>query len=136
MSKIELTDSMMDILGKMAEGNPGAIMAMMGIIKEHDAIDPQAALGALGALLMLDDMGIYGWHIAVLFSDTAGKSVRKFLLLMRAVQLGIFSHSKFKAMSEDSSRQNTLSPEEWADIDAKVCEELAEFARPETKAKP
>lgn len=37
MSRIELTDTLIDSMVKMSEGNPGAISAMMEIIAEHNA---------------------------------------------------------------------------------------------------
>ena len=39
MSRLELTDTGMDVIVKMADGNPGAVMAMSMILKEHDKID-------------------------------------------------------------------------------------------------
>lgn len=45
MSRIELTDSAMDVFMKMSDGNPGAISAMMDIHQNAEAIDPQAMMG-------------------------------------------------------------------------------------------
>lgn len=129
MSKIELTDTPMDMLTKMSEGDPGALMAMMAIMQEHDAIDPQAAMGAIGAILLLDTWEIYGTEIYVLFSDKCNKDVRQLLMLMRATQLGIFSNAKLKEMAADKMRQVNLTDDEWVDIDSKVCDQLEEFKR-------
>ena len=52
------------------------------------------------------------------------------LMLMRATQLGLFSHIKLKEMAADQMRQVNLSDEEMADLDEKVCEQLKDFARP------
>jgi len=104
MSRIELTDSPMDALIKMAEGNPGAAVAMMDILKQHDEIDPQAMLGGLGTIMILDTWGIYGSSIYILYSDKCDRNVRQLLMLLRATQLGFFSHTKLQQMAEDQMR--------------------------------
>ena len=100
MSKIQLTDTPMDILINMADGNPGAISALMEILKEGDAIDPQAFMGGLGAIMILDTWKIYGSDIYILFNDKCNRDVRQMLMLMRATQLGFFSHTKLQSRSK------------------------------------
>lgn len=133
MSRIELTDSTTDALVKMAEGNPGAIHAMMAILEHHDSIDPQAMMGGLGSILLLDTWEIYGTNIYVLFNDKCNRDVRKFLLLERACQLGHLPQSKLKTMAADQMRQINLSDEEWQEIDNFVCGKLGDFQRPAEK---
>lgn len=128
-NRIELTDTTMDALIKMVDGNPGAIQALMAIMDKHDQIDPQAMLGGIGAVMMLDEWGIYGSSIYVLYSDKCGRDVRKMLMLMRAVQLGHLDQSRLQAMAADQMRRITLTDEEWADLDAKVCADLDDFQR-------
>ena len=130
MSRIELTDSAKDALVKMAEGNLGAIEAMMEIIKQHDDIDPQAMFGGLGTIMILDTWEIYGTDISVLFSHKCGKDVRKMLMIMRAVQLGLFSEVKLREMAADQTRQVNIPAEEWERLDNEVCGCLEEFAKP------
>lgn len=129
MSRIELTDTGMDALVKMAEGNPGAIQAMMDIMEKHDQIDPQAAMGALGAIMILDTWEIYGTDIYILYNDKCGRDVRKMLMIMRATQLGMFSHAKLKEMAADQMRSVDISDEEWQGLDDQVCERLEDFAK-------
>ena len=128
-TRIELTDTLMSITMKMAEGNPGAMGAIMEIIQQHDTIDPQGAMGGMGGLLLLDTWGIYGSDIYILFSDKCQKDVRKMLMIMRATQLGLFSHVKLKEMAADQSRRVDITPDEWQDLDDQVCEQLTEFAK-------
>lgn len=130
MSRIELTDNLTDIIVKMAEGNPGAATAMMEIYTKGAEIDPQVALGGLGAIMLFDTFGIYGTEIYVIWSDKCKKDTRLTLMLLRAVQLGLMSESKLKTMAEDQTRQVDLTPEEWADYDQQVCDKLEQFARP------
>jgi hypothetical protein len=129
-SRITLSDTGMDVLTKMAEGNPGALTAMMEILEKHDQIDPQAMMGGLGAILILDTWDIYGSSIYVLFSDKCNRDVRKMLMLMRATQLGFFPHEKLQAMAADQARQVDLTDEEFNELDRKVCDRLDEFAKP------
>lgn len=130
MSRIDLTDTLTSIVKKMSDNNPGAINAMMTILSEHDRIDPQAAMGGLGAILSLDTNEIYGTNIYILFSDKCGRDVRKMLMIMRATQLGFFTPLRLKEMAHDQTRQINLSKEEWASLDKQVCDRLEDFAKP------
>ena len=78
-SRIELTDSTVSALTKMSDGNPGAASAMVEIIQKGGKIDPDSAMGGLGAILSLDTHRIYGTDIYVLFSDICDKDVAKML---------------------------------------------------------
>ena len=130
MSRLELSDTGMDVIVKMADGNPGAITAMADIMANHEEIDPQAVMGGLGAIMILDTWEIYGTDIYVLWNDKCNRDVRQMLMLMRATQLGLFSHTKLQEMAGDQMRQVNLSDEEMAELDEKVCEQLEDFARP------
>ena len=133
MTRIELKDTGMDAIIKMAGGNPGAMMAMGEIMEKHDEIDPQAALGGMGAIMLLDTWGVYGTGIYVLFNDKCNRDVRQILMLMRATQLGFFPHTKLQEMAHDQMREINLSDEEWEELDKKVCDQLSEFKRPDEK---
>lgn len=133
-ARIELTDNPQQVLIKMSDGNPGALTAMLEIMKEGDAIDPQAFAGGLGAIMILDTWEIYGSSIYVLFNDKCDHDVRKMLMLMRATQLGHFSQVRLQQMAADQGREINLSDEEWADLDAKVCEQLEGFQKPKEAA--
>ena len=133
MSRVELTDNLLDVFGKMAEGNPGALAAMMDIVEKHPAVDPQAAMGGLGVIMSFDDMEIYGSAIYVLWSDKCGKDSRKLIMLMRARQLGFFSEDKIKRMAADQMREIDLTPEEYESLDKQVCDQLESFQRPTAK---
>lgn len=126
-SRIGLTDTHISAIAKMSDGNPDALSAMMQIMQEHDNIDTEAMFGGLGAIMLLDTWEIYGSDIYVLFNDKCDRDVRRMLLLMRATQLGLFSESRLRELASD---QVNLTPEEWDDIDKKVCNRLEGFARP------
>lgn len=47
MSRIDLADTLKDMIVKCAEGNPGALTVLCRIVEEHAAIDPDSALPGL-----------------------------------------------------------------------------------------
>jgi hypothetical protein len=134
MSRIQLNDSVMDAVIKMVEGNPGALSALMDVMEKAERIDPQSAFGALGVILSLDTHQIYGSSIYVLWSDKCNRDCRRMLMLLRAVQLGLFPESQLQTMAADQARKINLTEEEFEALDKQVCEQLVDFARPASKA--
>jgi hypothetical protein len=114
MSRINLTDNTVDVITKMAEGNPGALTAMMNLIKETPKIDPDNIMGSIGTLLMLDTWGIYGTDIYVLWSDICGRDTAKTISVIRACQLGIFNPTILKDAThrQDYSGKKLIPVEE------------------------
>ena len=128
-ARIELSDTAQDVLIKMSDGNPGALSAMMDIMKKHDSIDPQAMLGWLGAIMILDTWQIYGTDIYVLWSDKCKRDTRKMLMLMRATQLGEFPKSRLRELAADQGRTVNLTESQWYELDEKVCSQLDQFQK-------
>lgn len=91
-------------------------------------------MGGIGAVMILDTWEIYGTDIYVLWNDKCNRDVRQMLMIMRATQLGFFSHERLQEMASDQMRQINLTDEEWEDLDNKVCERLEDFARKENVA--
>lgn len=123
--RIKLTDSPLDIVVKMCEGNPGAINTLFQML-EPNGIDPDDAMGGYGAILMLDSIGIYGTDIYVLYSDICGKDLAKMLAVLRAVQFGFFDRCVLK----DAAHRQDYSGREMVPVDelyAKVIEKLPRF---------
>ena len=134
MSRMQLTDSALEMIVEMSDGNPGAIQALGAIINQSAAIDPQSALGGMGPILSLDTHQIYGADIYVLYSDKCQRNVRKLLVLLRACQLGIMPESLLQSLAADQKREIELTTDEFNELDAKVCEKLEEFQRPTAPA--
>jgi len=88
MTKLDLNDSIEDIMIKMSEGNPGAISVCMMLYTKGGAIDPDALFGGLGGVLSLDSLGIYGSKIWMLFKDVCKQDLVKTSAMLRAWQLG------------------------------------------------
>ncbi len=129
-SRIKLSDSPVDAMIKMAEGNPGAIGALSAMVRLGNDIDPQGMMGGMGKIMMLDTWEIYGTGIYVLWSDKCGKDTRKLFMIMRACQLGFLSQTKLQQMAADQFRQVNLTEEEFARYDHLVCDRLEEFQKP------
>ncbi len=64
--KIQLTDTPMDIITKMSEGNPGVVRVLCELFKQEHGFM---------LLLDLDDMGIRGPMIWVAFKDHCKQDV-------------------------------------------------------------
>ena len=123
--RIKLTDNTMDVVVKMSDGNPGAINILMQMLQPNN-IDPDNGLGGLGAILMLDSLGIYGTDIYVLNNDICERNLAKMLATLRAVQLGLFSGDVLK----DAAHRQDYSGRELVPVDElyeKVKEKLPNF---------
>lgn len=127
MSRIQLTDTTMDAMCKMAEGNLGAITVMVQLVKRGKEIDPQGFLGGWGAILSLDTHGIYGPEIWMFYKDVCGEDIRIMIGLLRAIQLGFISESLVK-----SAIQNYGTGIDIPKLMAQVEEGLSEFAKEST----
>lgn len=129
--KIKLTDSTMDVVVKMSEGNPGAMNVIMQMLQPNN-IDPDNAMGGLGAILLMDTYGIYGTDIYILNNDICDRSLPKTLAVLRATQMGMFDSNILKdaCHRQDRSRKQLVPVEE---LYLKVKERLPNFdAQPET----
>lgn len=93
-----------DCLVVLGEGNPGALTAMMEMFKHSPAIDPQALLGGMAPIFSLDQYGIYGPRIWMLYKYVCGHDVGKTLALLRGVQLGmIYQHQLDEAIDTENA---------------------------------
>lgn len=128
-TRIELTDTTVDVIAKLSEGNPGAMTAMMDLMSICEEIDPQSFMGQLAPLLSFDTHGIYGSAIYIVYNDKCNRDPRKVLVLLRAVQLGIMKESTLVDMANDQMGFINLTEEEFKDIDAAVCLRLDDFKR-------
>lgn len=88
-TRITLADSKMECLTKMVEGNPGALRVLADILEQTGKIDPRNMMGGLGMIASLDNYGIYGSQIWMLYKDVCGQSIPKMVACLRACQLGL-----------------------------------------------
>lgn len=90
-SRIEITDTLINVVTKITDGNPGAIRVCLEIYQHGNEIDSLAWHGGLVSLLELDSIGIYGSRIWMLYKDVCKESIEDTIAMLRAVQLGILS---------------------------------------------
>ena len=126
-NRINLEDDHVAILTKLCEGNIGALNVLINLFKENGTIDPDSAMGPFGTILSLDQLGIYGSHIWILFKYRCGQSMVKLVALFRAHQLGFVSDDRIILASQDPGTLVDL------DTDAllkQVQERLPAFGQP------
>lgn len=124
--RIQLGQTLVQSMTLMAEGNPGAIKALLEVMNKTDKIDPDSALGGYGPMLQLDSYGIYGSEIYILYSDICNRNLPQMIAVLRAVQLGFFKREVLKdAVSRQDRTGKDLVPVE--DLYLKVIEALPEF---------
>jgi hypothetical protein len=107
MGRIVPSDSIHEALQKMSEGNPDAISAMLDIYGQTLEIDPTVGLGQLHYILWLDDLGVYGGTIWVLYKDVCGQDAEKVLTLCRAWQLGLLKKTALIHIITSGQRYDT-----------------------------
>lgn len=112
--RLTLTDSPLDMIMKMMDGNPGAMGALTEMIQKGESIDPDAWHGGFANMLLLDSMGIYGTDIYVLWSDICGRNTAKMIAVLRAVQMGHFD----TAILKDACSRQDRSGKAMVDADA------------------
>ena len=103
---IDLTSTPVDIIVKMADGNPGAARVMADMFNSAPKIDPSNVLGGYGPVLFLDTLGIYGHRVWMLYKDVCGEDLTKTLAALRAVQMGIASRSSLVSAIDGKSSFN------------------------------
>lgn len=123
MTRITGSDSIIDALVKLSDGNPGAINVLTGIVKHGSEID-RDSVGPLFSILFLDTLELYGPSIWILYKKVCKQNLILFLAVIRACQLGIISEEDIKI---------SLKPDAYnldvEDIHKKVCERLPNFTK-------
>ena len=88
MSKLQLTDSTIEILDKMSEGNPGAISILTTLLFKETA--QEMVDSVMHIILPLDTLGVYGSKLYMLWTDACDKNedkVKKVIELWRTGKL-------------------------------------------------
>jgi len=85
MSKIGLNDSIMDVMVKMSDGNPGAITCLMDIMQKQDWY---GGADSFIMILSFDTLELYGSNLYILWSDCCDRDLVKLELVLRNWQMG------------------------------------------------
>lgn len=106
-TRIELTDTTMGMILKMAGGNPGAMTVIVQLLEKGEAIDPDAAFGSLAQVLALDTHGIYEEKIWMFYKDICNQDIGMMIGLLRGIQLGIMPKRELKdALDQNYARMD------------------------------
>lgn len=125
MNELPIGVTAIDAIVAMAKGNVGASVAMSTSLMIESAIDPKTSSSFIHSL---DGYGIYGPSIHILFKDKCDSNIRKFIMIIRATQLGFFNHNRLQQMAAEP-RDYYLSEEEFNSLDDQVCERLPDFQK-------
>jgi hypothetical protein len=97
MTRLELNDSVLDIVTKLSEGNPGVTDVCKELHSQEAEIAKDSAIQGLGSLLLsLDTYAIYGEDIWMLYKDVCGEDIEKTIAVLRSCQLGLTSSIDLK----------------------------------------
>jgi hypothetical protein len=124
--RIGLNTTLLQASMLVSEGNPGAMTALMALIKESPKIDPQSIWKEWGPFMSFDSYAIYGSEIHVLYKYICEFNCLKVLTLLRAVQLGLLPCAALKTAIE--TEQHNFNFEELL---YKVQEQVSQFGREE-----
>lgn len=130
MSKINLDMTGVDAIIAMSENNPGAATVLSRVVREAANIDPQAVGNGWFVIMTLNDMGIYGPRIWMLYKDVCNQSLPHMLAVLRADQLG-----QLAGVTSDRIQHAIDNHGEGIDIDAAmgaVQARLPQFNQEET----
>lgn len=86
--RIQLNDTFITSVTKLAEGNPGAVNVLAQLYSTTAAVDPDNIMGGFGSLLGIDSLGIYGCEIWQLYKDVCYENILNVHILLRGWQLG------------------------------------------------
>ncbi len=128
MSRINLDDTLIDIIVKMADGNPGAASVMGELMRDGHLIDPDNMFGGMSCIMRLDSLGIYGPNIWILYKDVCGESIFNLVALLRGFQLG-FTNELVIRDHLNVLKSNGIPFAGLDELILKVQEELPNFSR-------
>ena len=86
-TRINQSDSFQSCIEKLAECNPGAMLALIAIANQSES----APMGTRTPLLQLDAAGIYGPRIWMLYKDVCNENAEVAVGLLNANQQGVLS---------------------------------------------
>jgi hypothetical protein len=103
--RLKLDDSVMDIVQKMSDGNPGAITVIMAVLSKGGGIDKADFMGGMGTVLSLDTHGIYGSRIWMLYKDVCNEHLPSMIGILRAYQLGFLKDADLDSLIDGKFKE-------------------------------
>lgn len=127
MARLSIQDDMITNIHKMVDGNPGATFVLSQVFNNANIVDPDNNMGRLGPIFLLDTFGIYGPNIWVLWKDHCGADLSKFLLLLRATQLGFFPVTELQRLSNERNNEFSIDNESLEEFKSLVSSHVPSF---------
>jgi hypothetical protein len=124
MPRLNLNMNAGDMILKLSDGNPGAMTVLNRGFVVAAGIDPDSFFGPFTLILPLDDMGIYGHRIWMLFKDVCKQNFVLMGAVLRANQLGLITMDTLNHAIDNYG--------EGIDVNAlhtQVCERLPNFKK-------
>lgn len=116
MSHITKSDTLESAILNLADGVGAAIEILAAIVNQGPDNDLEAKAGGIGYLLLLDEIGIYGTDIYILYRDKCQSDLKRLLLLLRATRQGVYSASKLKELAGDQFSKVSISDGIWHEL--------------------
>ena len=73
----------------MCDGNPGALNVLLELVDKNAIVDTDSVLGFMTTMCGMDESGIYGSDIWILYKDICGSDVVMLMALFRGKQMGL-----------------------------------------------
>jgi hypothetical protein len=105
-NRIHLQMNVIEAVGVLAEGNPGAATVLMRLMQEVEAIDPKASMGWLLYFLSLDTLRLYGPKIWLLYKDCCGENITNFCSVIRANQFGLIGDGEIANLVDERRKRD------------------------------
>lgn len=134
MSRVTLFDNTQTAIVKMCDGNPGAMKALVELVKCAERVDPGCLWAGIDSclwtgvdkILFLDTLEIYGTDIYILWNDICNRDTPKMIAVLIATKFGYLSPVVLKdaCHRQDRSGRSLIPVDE---LYAKVVEKLPDF---------
>lgn len=96
--RIDISDTTLEAIQKLSDGNGGAVMILAELVKVDKF-----------QIIMLDNYGIYGADIYILYSDKCGRDIDVFLSLLGIVKDKKLPIERLKALAKDRKMEFNLT---------------------------
>ncbi len=102
---------------RLAHGVPGAYVALEHIVLHCEAQAYPLNKGAGHYFDLITALGLSGTEISTLYADKCNKQLSRFLLLLVAIERGIYPVSKALEMARDQFSEVNISNGIWRELE-------------------
>ncbi len=103
--RLDLSDNLQSGILKMADNNPGAMACLVDLFETAGSMNLNDFMGPMAPMLDLDEWGIHGEHIYLLWNDCLNKNSKAMIALLKGCGFGLHDRkSVLEAINIDSFR--------------------------------